>query len=152
MPLVFDLLPYAGQLKIIIKDKGPCFLDLTRKVYLSVTPEEIVRQSLIVKLNKEYEIPVSLMRTEYEIRKNNLKKRVDLIIFDKEGQPQMIIETKAPSVVLSQQTMDQVAFYNNVIFAPWLLISNGIMAMIYRIDFETKKSTEVLEFPLLKLR
>ena len=152
MPLQFDLFPYAKQLKVIQKDKGPCYLDLTRRVYLNITPEEIVRQSLIIKLNREYLIPVSLMRTEYEIRKNNLKKRVDLIIFDKEGLPQMIIETKAPSVVLTQHTMDQVAFYNNVIFAPWLLICNGIMAMIYSIDFETKKSTEVLEFPLLKLR
>jgi hypothetical protein len=121
-------------------------------VYLSITPEEIVRQSLILKLNLEYNIPKSLMRTEFEIKKNNLKKRVDLIIFDNNGNPQMIIETKAPSVILSQQTMDQVAFYNNVIFAPWLLIANGITAMIYRIDFETKVSTEVLEFPLLKLR
>ncbi len=92
------------------------------------------------------------MRTEYEIKKNGLKKRTDLIIFNNNGEPQMIIETKAPSVKLTQKTMDQVAFYNNVIFAPWLLISNGIMAMIYHIDFETKTSTEVLEFPLLKLR
>lgn len=152
MPIHFDLFPYAQDLKVIQRPKGPCFLDLTRKVYLSVTPEESVRQSLIVKLNKEYDIPIGLMRTEYEIKKNGLKKRTDLIIFNNNGVPQMIIETKAPSVPLTQNTMDQVAFYNNVIFAPWLLISNGIMAMIYEIDFNTKKSREVLEFPVIKLR
>ncbi len=152
MPIHFDLLPYAKGLKVIQRPKGPCFLDLTRKVYLSVTPEESVRQSLIIKLNKEYNIPIGLMRTEFEIKKNGLKKRTDLIIFNNNGIPQMIIETKAPFVPLAQNTMDQVAFYNNVIFAPWLLISNGIMAMIYMINFETKQTVEVLEFPLLKLR
>ncbi|HQW70531.1 MAG: type I restriction enzyme HsdR N-terminal domain-containing protein [Saprospiraceae bacterium] len=152
MPIHFDLLPFAQELKITNREKGPCYLDLTRKVYLSVTPEEGVRQSLIAKLIRDYNIPIGLMRTEYEIKKNGLKKRTDLIIFNNNGEPQMIIETKAPSVKLTQKTMDQVAFYNNVIFAPWLLISNGIMAMIYHIDFETKTSTEVLEFPLLKLR
>ena len=152
MPIHFDLLPFAQELKITNREKSPCYLDLTRKVYLSVTPEEGVRQSLIAKLIRDYNIPIGLMRTEYEIKKNGLKKRTDLIIFNNNGEPQMIIETKAPSVKLTQKTMDQVAFYNNVIFAPWLLISNGIMAMIYHIDFETKTSTEVLEFPLLKLR
>ncbi len=152
MPIHFDLLPFAKDLKVILRDKGPCYLDLTRKVYLNVTPEESVRQSLISKLIKDYQVPIGLMRTEFEIKKNGLKRRIDLIIFNNNGEPQMIIETKAPSVRLTQSTMDQVAFYNNVIFAPWLLIANGIMAMIYHIDFETKISTEVLEFPSLKLR
>lgn len=148
MPISFDLFSYANRLEIKQNKSGPCLLDLTRKVYLKISPEEIVRQSLILRFKEEYHIPVSRMRTEYEIVQNNLKKRIDLLLFDKEGRPLMIVETKAPEVRLTQKTIDQVAFYNNVIFAPWLMIANGIEAMIAAIDFQSKDTREVYDFPL----
>jgi type I site-specific restriction endonuclease len=88
------------------------------------------------------------MRTEYGIKHNSLQKRIDLLIYDKKGKPWMIIETKAPTVPLSQLVIDQVAFYNNVIFAPWLMVANGNEAMFASVDFQSKATAEVFEFPL----
>ncbi|MCO6460641.1 MAG: type I restriction enzyme HsdR N-terminal domain-containing protein [Saprospiraceae bacterium] len=149
MPVVFDLYSYAGQLLFRVKDKQAHILDFSRKSYVKATPEEIVRQSLIKRLNQEFKIPLSRIRTEYELVVNRMTKRLDILIYDREGKPWMIIETKAPSVRLSQETIDQVVLYNNVIFAPWLMITNGSEAVIASVNFKTKKAIEVFEFPSL---
>ncbi|MCC7150329.1 MAG: type I restriction enzyme HsdR N-terminal domain-containing protein [Saprospiraceae bacterium] len=148
MPVVFDLMPFAKQLEVKYVQGKPHFFDKTRRVHLKVTPEEIVRQSLIIKLHADFGIPWVRMRTEYGIKHNSLQKRIDLLIYDKKGKPWMIIETKAPTVPLSQLVIDQVAFYNNVIFAPWLMVANGNEAMFASVDFQSKATAEVFKFPL----
>jgi len=147
MPLVFDLLPFARQLDFKYVNGEQRLIDLTRKTYLKVSPEEIVRQSLILKLVNDFSFPISRMKSEYEIYNNQLVKRIDLLIYNRLGMPLMIIETKAPSIKLNQKAIDQVVFYNNVIFAPWLMVANGSEALLASIDFETGKTTEFFEFP-----
>jgi predicted type IV restriction endonuclease len=147
MPLVFDLLPFARQLDFKYVNGEQRLFDLTRKTYLKVSPEEIVRQSLILKLVNDFSFPISRMQSEYEIYNNQLVKRIDLLIYNRKGMPLMIIETKAPSIKLNQKAIDQVVFYNNVIFAPWLMVANGSEALLASIDFETGKTTEFFEFP-----
>jgi predicted type IV restriction endonuclease len=147
MPLVFDLLPFARQLDFKYVNGEQRLIDLTRKTYLKVSPEEIVRQSLILKLVNDFSFPISRMQSEYEIYNNQLVKRIDLLIYNRMGMPLMIIETKAPSIKLNQKAIDQVVFYNNVIFAPWLMVANGSEALLASIDFETGKTTEFFEFP-----
>ncbi len=147
MPLVFDLLPFARQLDFKYVNGEQRLIDLTRKTYLKVSPEEIVRQSLILKLVNDFSFPISRMKSEYEIYNNQLVKRIDLLIYNRMGMPLMIIETKAPSIKLNQKAIDQVVFYNNVIFAPWLMVANGSEALLASIDFETGKTTEFFEFP-----
>ena len=147
MPLVFDLLPFARQLDFKYVNGEQRLIDLTRKTYLKVSPEEIVRQSLILKLVNDFSFPISRMKSEYEIYNNQLVKRIDLLIYNRKGMPLMIIETTAPSIKLNQKAIDQVVFYNNVIFAPWLMVANGSEALLASIDFETGKTTEFFEFP-----
>ncbi len=148
MPFEFDLLPFARQLDFKYINGQQRLLDLTRKTYLKVTPEEIVRQSLILKLANDFSFPISRMKSEYEIINNKLVKRIDLLIYTRLGMPLMIIETKAPTVKLNQKAIDQVVFYNNVIFAPWLMVANGSEALLASINFETGQTTEMLEFPI----
>lgn len=151
MPFELDLFPYASELNVVNKDGVAAFFDPTRKIHLKVTPEETVRQALIVWLHEVKKISFSLMRTEYEIKKGRLSRRIDIVVSNNAGQPQMIVETKAPSVKLSRSTADQAAFYNNTIFAPWLMLANGDVAAIYAIDFDKKQTLEVTDFPELNL-
>ncbi len=148
MPVLFDLIPFADQLEIKYLKGKPHYFDKTRRVHIKVTPEEIVRQSLIVKLHSDFGIPWVRMHTEFGIKHNFLIKRVDLLIYNKKGNPWMIVETKAPTVPLDQKVIDQVSFYNNVIFAPWIMVANGNQAIFASVDFQTKTTREVLEFPL----
>lgn len=136
----FDLYEFAQQLKTkVIAGKMGIF-DPIRQIYTATTPEEIVRQSLILKLKADYNIPFALMMTEQRIKVGNLNRRVDLLVYNRRAQPVLIAETKAPTVRLTQKTGDQIAVYNSAIFAPCLLLANGIKGMFFEIDFKQKKA------------
>lgn len=136
----FDLYPFAQQLKTkLIAGKMGLF-DPTRKVFTAATPEEIVRQALIMKLNVDFSVPIALMMTERAIKVGKLRRRVDLIVYNRRAQAILIAETKAPTVILSQQVADQIAVYNTAIFAPGLLLANGTQGMYFKIDFEQKSA------------
>ena len=57
---------------------------------------------------------------------NGTARRCDTVVYDNTLQPLMIIEYKAPHIPLSQKVMDQVARYNMVLGASWLVLSNGL--------------------------
>ena len=97
-----------------------------RKKYLVLTPEEWVRQNLVSYLNQDLSYPLSLMKIEREVKGGNRLKRADLIICNSNGEPQMLIECKAPTDKLSKKTFFQVGRYNRELNAPLLMISNGL--------------------------
>jgi hypothetical protein len=97
-----------------------------RKKYLVLTPEEWVRQNLVSYLNQDLSYPLSLMKIEREVKGGNRLKRADLIICNSNGEPQMLIECKAPTEKLSKKTFFQVGRYNRELNAPLLMISNGL--------------------------
>lgn len=53
------------------------------------------------------------------------KKRYDLVVYDTEGTPQVLVECKAPSVAITEKTLNQVASYISLLDVPYILISNG---------------------------
>ncbi len=98
---------------------------LLRHKYLVLTPEEWVRQHVINLLLTGYAYPASLMRIEGGLRVNRLAKRTDLVVYDREGNPFLLAECKAPGVRLTSAVLDQAARYNHALRAPYLLLSNG---------------------------
>ncbi|MFT4544733.1 MAG: hypothetical protein ACI9UR_001935 [Bacteroidia bacterium] len=97
-----------------------------RKKHLVLTPEEWVRQNLVSYLNQDLSYPLSLMKIEREVKGGNRLKRADLIICNPNGEPQILVECKAPSEKLSKKTFFQVGRYNRELNAPLLMISNGL--------------------------
>lgn len=110
--------------------------DPIRRRRILLTPEEYVRQQLIHFLIEERGVPAGLISVEKGLTVNGLTKRCDILVHDTSGQPAMLIECKAKSVNLTQQTFDQVARYNIALRVPWLLISNGDEMFCARVDFE----------------
>ena len=100
--------------------------DELRKKWIILTPEENVRQHLWIYLNKEFNYPKSLITIEKKIIVNQLEKRFDLLVYNKEGNPIMIVECKSPKIGLNQNTIEQVLRYNIRLKARYLLITNGI--------------------------
>ena len=113
--------------------------DIIRKKYVSLTPEEWVRQHIIHYLIEEKNYPVSLIAIEKKITINNLTKRTDILIFNTEGLPHIIIECKAPSIKISQNAFDQIARYNLNLNATYLMVTNGLSHFFCKMDFENEK-------------
>ena len=125
--------------KIRETEKNPQIFDPFRRKYVALTPEEWVRQHLVHYLIHEKGVPRSLISVEKSIRVNRLAKRMDAVVFSRQGTPLMLIECKAPSVQVSQATFDQAARYNLSLNVNYLLISNGIEHFCCRMDHAGKK-------------
>lgn len=120
------------------KNKYTIF-DIVRKKYVSLTPEEWVRQHLIHYLVEEKKYPVSLIAVEKQLTINNLTKRTDILVFNSEGTPEVIVECKAPSIKITQHTFDQIARYNLKLNANYLIVSNGLKHYYCKMDFLKKE-------------
>ena len=120
--------------------------DIIRKKWVPFTEEEKVRQYLIHFLISQKGIPESHLSVERQITVNGLTRRYDLVVFDREGGPCLVIECKAPTVELTQAVVEQVGRYNKTLRAPYIAISNGRQSIFFRIDFETEKIVFLKDF------
>lgn len=114
------------QFKVKETEKGRAIWDEFRKKYVILTPEEWVRQHFLKFLNVHLGYPKSLLKTEFEIRYNKLKKRPDIVAYDNQGHPLIVVECKAPEVKISNDTFQQAAIYNQTLKARYLVITNGL--------------------------
>jgi hypothetical protein len=110
-------------------------LDILRKKYLLLTPEEWVRQHFVHYLVHDLGYPKSLIKIEGGLKFNSLSKRSDIVVFSREGSPWMLVECKAPDVKLRQSTIEQAATYNHTLRAQFLVITNGMTHICCEVDW-----------------
>ena len=99
--------------------------DDVRKQWIKLTPEEWVRQNFLQYLMLIKKYPSSLMAIEKEIFLGDLKKRFDIVVYDKNTQPWMLIECKEMNVLLNNVVLGQVLRYNINLRVPYVVITNG---------------------------
>jgi predicted type IV restriction endonuclease len=128
-----------------LRDKQ--IFDPARKKFVSLTPEEWVRQHVIRYLAEAKLFPMSLMSVEVQLEINTLKKRIDILVYDRFGKPLLIVECKAPSVKISQETFDQAARYNLKAGVDYFFITNGLNHFFCRSDRETESYLFLKELP-----
>lgn len=121
--------------------------DSQRKRYVTLTPEEWVRQHFIHFLIEHKGYPAALLAIEKQLNVNGMKKRCDAILYDLHRKPQIVIEFKAPHVPISQQTFDQVAVYNAKLKVDFFIISNGIEHFCCKVDAENVRYNFLQEIP-----
>jgi len=119
-------------------------LDSIRKKYLVLTPEEWVRQHFVNYLIQTLQYPRSLIQLEGGLRFNNLQKRSDIVVFNREGRPWMVIECKAPDLAIGPQTLRQASVYNHALRAKYLVVTNGLVHLCCSVDWDAN-TTAVLE-------
>ena len=100
--------------------------DIVRKKYVVLTPEEWVRQHVVHYLVEKKGYAISRVAVEREIELYGLKRRFDIVVFDRSGNPWLLVECKAPAVALTQKVFDQVFRYNLTLAAPYVAITNGV--------------------------
>ena len=121
--------------------------DEIRKKFILLTPEEWVRQHVVQFLLQDKKYPKSYINVEKLIKINDLSKRYDGVVFQPNGEIFLLIECKAPEVPISQQTFDQIARYNLVLKAKYLMVTNGLNHYFCRMDFENEKYVFLKELP-----
>ncbi len=124
--------------------------DEIRKKFILLTPEEWVRQHVVQFLLQDKKYPKSYINVEKLIKINDLSKRYDGVVFQPNGEIFLLIECKAPEVQISQQTFDQIARYNLVLKAKYLMITNGLNHYFCQMDFENEKYVFLKELPEYK--
>ena len=140
-----NLPSYSFKLKS--NEKHTLIFDNLRKKYFVLTPEEWVRQHYVQFLIEEKKYPVSLIALEKRLIINNRKKRTDIVIFNKEGNPDIIVECKAPHIKISQATFDQIARYNLKLKANFLVLTNGMEHYYCKMDFENETYIFLKDIP-----
>lgn len=144
-----NLPKYEYKLKEI--EGNTCIFDLVRKKYLVLTPEEWVRQHFVNLLINHLNYPKGRVSIEKGMNyQKNVKKRTDILIYDENGQVEVLVELKAPFVKLDKKVLSQLAAYNKVCCAKLLIISNGLETFCFQI---TKDNTIQFldEIPLYKI-
>jgi len=121
--------------------------DEIRKKFIILTPEEWVRQHVVQYLLQDKKYPKSYINVEKLIKFNDLSKRYDIIVYQPNGEIYLLIECKAPEVTITQQTFDQIARYNLVLNAKYLMVSNGLNHYFCQMDFENEKYVFLKELP-----
>lgn len=121
---------------------------LIRRKKLVLTPEEWVRQHIVFYLIHHCVYPQTLIGVEKPIQYNGLKKRWDIVVFDRNFQPFLLIECKATDVKLGVDTANQVFAYHKEVNCPFICISNGIQTQLWQKDEASKSLIELDAFPI----
>ena len=167
--IALDLLRFKPFLKSKRENGKQLIFCPIRKKFLILQPEELVRQLLIVYLMEEKRYPKSKIAVEKSLKINDLEHRFDILIYDKNNQPFLLVECKAPEInieksfswmnILSDSEVakseininrnpfEQAAQYNFQLQVPYLLITNGISTFLSKMDYENQSSEFLNEIP-----
>ena len=88
--------------------------------------------------------PASLIAIEKEIKLGELKKRFDVVVYDRNSKPWMIIECKEMNVSLDKSVLDQVLRYNITLHVPYLVVTNGTYCMALQLKNDEMKAIDSL--------
>lgn len=150
--LIFDLIMIKlnfpeYEFKITEKDGKLSVFDPVRKKYVALTPEEWVRQHVIRFLVSEKNVPLALIGVEAAIKVFKTMKRFDIVVFDRNKTPLLLVECKAPSVVVSQETLDQAVRYNMTLNVNLLMLTNGLQHIICKVLPSTGTVQQIAALP-----
>jgi Type I restriction enzyme R protein N terminus (HSDR_N) len=146
--LDIDFLKYKKDLRIrpTTSNKFDIY-DIVRRKYVVLQPEELVRQLVLHYLIAEKSCPLPKMRVEMGLTVNERRKRCDILVFDNQFQPFLLVECKAATVPIDQTTFEQIARYNLVFRVPFLLVTNGISTFCCQMDYDTEGVTFLNNLP-----
>ena len=123
-------------------------LDLLRRRFVKLTPEEWVRQNFIQYLFHAGNYPLGLMGIEKQFGHNRLKRRTDILVHNRSGKAVMIVECKAPDVDLDDKVFEQIVDYNRKFKVPYLVVTNGMHHWACKFNDDFSHHEYLLVIPL----
>ncbi|MGB3544263.1 type I restriction enzyme HsdR N-terminal domain-containing protein [Rubrivirga sp.] len=112
------------SLRTRVEGERTLVLDPVRRKWVALTPEEGVRQHLLIEL-QALGYPIGLLAVERAVTYGGKTWRADVVAYGRDQRPALLAECKAPGVAIDQTTFDQLARYNAVLHAETLVVDNG---------------------------
>ena len=125
----------------------PSIFDILRRKYVALTPEEWVRQHFVHFLIEHKGYPSSLLANEVSLKIGDKSLRADTVLYDRNLQPRMIIEYKAPSIPLTAHVLNQVGNYNRLLHVDYVIISNGLQHYCCKMDYASQRFVLLEDIP-----
>ena len=117
---------FAGiTLKLRKAEGKTTVFDPVRKIWVALTPEEHVRQYILIYLLETMKYPASLVAVEKNILVNNRNRRFDIVVYNREHKPWLLAECKAPEVAITEHTLHQLLHYQQTTGCTYWLLTNG---------------------------
>lgn len=129
---------------------GQEIFDPVRRKYVALTPEESVRQRIVLYLTTEKHYPLNLMRIEAGMKLNGMQKRCDILVYSRNLNPLLMVECKSETVKISQDIFEQLSRYNLVFKVPYLIATNGRNTYCCKINFEKSSYEFIEEIPVFE--
>lgn len=106
-------------------DGRPEIFDEVRRRWVRFSPEEWVRQNIIQWMVQVRGYPKGMIAVEKEIRLGTLRKKFDVLLYDRQHKPWLMVECKAMDVPLTPAVLMQILGYNMAMPVSHLIITNG---------------------------
>jgi len=143
-----DLLQYRDHLRTRPdRHNRIAIFDIIRKRWVIAQPEEWTRQLLVQFLVHVKGYSPVRMSIEKRIRYNKIDKRFDILVYDEQMNPFILVECKSPKIKLSKKTFDQIAQYNFVLNVPILIVTNGLGTYCCQINYLEKSYIFLEDIP-----
>ena len=126
----------AFEIKLSGTPDKPKVLDLLRRKYVALTPEEWVRQHFVHYLVACKGYPPALLANECALQCGSKRLRADTVVYDRTLAPRAIVEYKAPTVKLTQEVFNQITAYNILLHVDYLMVSNGLSHYCCKMDYD----------------
>ncbi|MBN2891736.1 MAG: type I restriction enzyme HsdR N-terminal domain-containing protein [Bacteroidales bacterium] len=130
------------EFKTKFEKNDELIFDPIRKKYIILTDEEWVRQNILRYLVDFLKYPQSLLGVEKQIKVFNTIKRPDIIVFNNNLKPKMIVECKRPQIDISNDTLNQAINYFIELKADYFLLTNGLKHFCCKIENNSCKFLE----------
>ena len=88
------------------------------------------------------------MGVEKMIKYNQLQTRADIVLYNSDGRPSMIVECKAPNVKINQDAFYQIAKYNIQLQVRYLVVTNGLQHFCCCMEYDKNKIKFLENVPL----
>ncbi len=147
-----QLLRYQEKLRTKTEENKRYIYDPIRKKFLVLGPEEMVRQLTLCYLIDFKKYNKNRIRVEKGLKLNGLSKRCDILVYDMEMTPFLLVECKAPDVPITQSTFEQIGRYNLPLRVPYLMLTNGLTSFCCQVNYESQSFDfldSIPDFPTL---
>ncbi len=106
--------------------------DPLRRIEVALTPEEKVRQWMIAQLRDVFGVPVHLMMSEASFNFADKPYRADVLVFDRNGSPLLVVECKRPEVPITAEVARQALRYDAALSVRHIILTNGKVTYYFR--------------------
>lgn len=140
-----DLHQYKDKLTTVSRDGSTYILDPVRAKHIKMLPEELVRQLLLQYLLLDRKFSKKLINVEKVLKINGQIKRFDIVIYNNNAAPKILIECKRPQEKINQNVFNQISTYNLALQADYMIITNGVETHCCKMDYE-QNTFEFIEY------